>query len=137
MSVPYIYTYRKDGIFAMTEMHFDDLPLACNNTLWVVEFKRIMGQRFEVKDLRELQLLGMHTTRHRVARTLSIDQSQYITDMLDKHGMGICSPYAMPMDPSFPSGIASATLTPLSGPVLDVYPSLLCNMQYAATCSRP
>jgi hypothetical protein len=79
----------------------------------------------------------MHITRDRVARTVSIDQSQYIIDMLDKHGMTDCSPSILPMDPRFLSGIAATPLTPLIGHARDVYPSLLGSLQYAVICSRP
>jgi hypothetical protein len=87
-SEPCIYIYRHDGIFAMLGIYVDDLPLACNNTQWVVEIKRTLGQRFKIKDLSELnKLLGMHITRDRVARTISIDETYYLTDVLDKHSL--------------------------------------------------
>jgi hypothetical protein len=138
MSEPCIYVYRQDGIFAMIGIYVDDLPLACNNTQWFVEFKRTLGQRFKIKDLGDLKnLLGMHITRDRVARTVSINQSQYISDMLDKHGMTDCSPSILPMDHGFLSGIAATPLAPLIGHARDVYPSLLGSLQYAAIYSRP
>jgi hypothetical protein len=75
MSEPCIYyVYGQDGIFAMIGIYVDDLPLARKSTQWVVEFKRTLGQRFKIKDLGDLKkLLGMHITRDRVVRTVSID----------------------------------------------------------------
>jgi hypothetical protein len=78
----------------------------------------------------------MHITRDRVARTISIDKTQYLTDVLDKHSMSDCAPYLLPMDSGFLSSIASSTLTPLTCPARDVYPSLLGSLKYAAICSR-
>jgi hypothetical protein len=79
-----IYIYRQNEIFAMIGMYVDDLPWACNNTQSVVDFKRTVGQRFNTKAQGDLtKLLGMHITWDRVARTVSIDKSQYITDILD------------------------------------------------------
>jgi hypothetical protein len=63
--------------------------------------------------------------------------SQYITDMLDKYSMTDWSPSTLPMGHGFVSGIASSALTLFIGLALDVYPSLLDNLQYAAICSRP
>jgi hypothetical protein len=97
-----------------------------------------LGQRFKIKDLGDLiTLFGMHITRDRVAMTVSIDQSHYVTATLDKHGKADFSPYALPMDHGFMSGIASTTVTPLTSHVRDVYSSLFGILQYAAICSRP
>jgi hypothetical protein len=47
-----------------------------------------IGAIFKIKDLGDLsQLLGMHITRDRSARTISLDQSKYLRDTLAKYGM--------------------------------------------------
>jgi hypothetical protein len=74
----------------------------------------------------------MHITRDRTARTISINQSQYLADVLDKHGMTDCSPSTMLMDPSFLATVGQATPIPLVGLARDVYPSLLGCLQYDA-----
>jgi hypothetical protein len=104
----------------MLGAYVDDLPLACDNTTWVTQFKSTLGNRFKPKDHGELtHILGMHITRDRQARALSINRSQYMVDILDKHGMAGCSPSALPMGPNF-----LATLVPLTCHAMDVYPSL-------------
>jgi hypothetical protein len=96
----------------------------------VSQFKSNHGSRFKTKDLGELQhIMGMHITRDRTARRISINQSQYLADVLDKHGMTDCSPSAMPMDPSFLATVGHATPIPLVGLARDVYPSLLGSLQ--------
>jgi hypothetical protein len=113
MSEPCIYIYRHNGIFVMIGIYVDNLPLACNNFPWAVGFKRLMGKRFKIKDLDDLsKFLGMHITRDRAAKTISIDSSQYTTAMLDKRGTVDCSPSTLPMEHGFLSGIASTTMTP-------------------------
>jgi hypothetical protein len=90
------------GVFAMIGVYVDDLPLACNNPTWVSKFKSTLGSRFKTTDFGELQhIMGMHITRDRTARTIFINQSQYLANVLDKHGMTDCSPSALPMDLSF------------------------------------
>jgi hypothetical protein len=121
----------------MIGVYVDDLPLACDNPTWVSKFKSTMGSRFKTKDLSDLQhILGMHITRDRTARAISINLSQYLAHVLDKHGMTDCSPSALPMDPSFLATVGKATLVPLASRARDVYPILLGSLQYSAVCSR-
>jgi hypothetical protein len=60
------------------------------------------------------QLLGMHITRDRSARTISLDQSKYIRDILAMYGMTTSKPSSLPMDPGFFAGLAHMAPTPLS-----------------------
>jgi hypothetical protein len=47
-----------------------------------------IGAIFKIKDLGDLsQLLGIHITRDRSARTISLDQFKYLRDTLAKYGM--------------------------------------------------
>jgi hypothetical protein len=71
------------------------------------------------------QLLGMHITRDRSARTISLDQSKYLRDILAMYGMTDSKPSSLPMDPGFLAGLAHSTSPPLTGVAKDVYPSLL------------
>jgi hypothetical protein len=71
------------------------------------------------------------------ARTISIDQSKYLRDIMVKHGMTDCKPSPLPMDPRFVSGLAHIDSPPLIGVVKDIYHSLLGSLQYTAACTRP
>jgi hypothetical protein len=79
----------------------------------------------------------MHITRNRSARTVSIDQSKYLRDILAKYGMTDCKPSSLPMDPGFLSGLAHMASPPLTGVAKDVYPSLIGSLQYVAVCTCP
>jgi hypothetical protein len=81
-------------------------------------------------------MLGMLITRDMSARTMSINQLQYLVDMLDKHGMADFSPSVLPMDPSFLATVDTVTLVPLTGTSLEAYIVLLGSLQYAAVFSR-
>jgi hypothetical protein len=101
-------------------------------------FKAQLGARFKIKVLGDLsQLLGMHITRNRPARTISLDQSKYLRDFLAKYGMTDARPSSLPMDPGFLAGLAHMTSPPFTGVAKDVYPSILGSHQYAAVCTRP
>jgi hypothetical protein len=113
----------------MIALYVNDIPAACNDATWLASFKAQLGARFKIKDLGDLsQLLGMHITRDRSARTISLDQSKYMRDILAKYGMTDANPSSLPMDPSFLAGFAHDT-TPLTGVAKDVYPSLMGSLQ--------
>jgi hypothetical protein len=85
---PCIYIFRTGHVFAMIALYVDDIPAACNDATWLTSFKAQLGARFKIKDLGDLsQLLGMHITRDRSARTISMDESKYLRDILAKYGM--------------------------------------------------
>jgi hypothetical protein len=79
----------------------------------------------------------MHNTRDRSARTISLDQSQYMREILAKYGMTDSKPSSLPMDPGFLAGLAHMTSPPLTGVAKNVYPSLVGSLQHAAVCTRP
>jgi hypothetical protein len=60
----------------MIALYVDDIPVACNDATWLASFKAQLGARLKIKDVGDLsQLLAMHITRDRSARTISVDQS--------------------------------------------------------------
>jgi hypothetical protein len=61
------------------------------------ELKKQLYEKFEVKDLPESTwMLGMMITRDRKSRTLKLDQSLYISKMLEKYGLTDCKPAKTP-----------------------------------------
>jgi hypothetical protein len=85
VSNPCIYVFRAGQVFAMIAVYVDDIPAACNDASWLISLKAELGARFKIKDLGDLsQILGMHLTRDRLARTISLDQSKYLRDVLAK-----------------------------------------------------
>jgi hypothetical protein len=62
---------------------------------------------FDIKDQGDLSdIIGMHITRDKAARTISLDQGKYVRELLDKHDMVDCKPSCLPMDPGFLAAIA-------------------------------
>jgi hypothetical protein len=101
VSEPCIYVFRTGPVFAMIALYVDDIPAACNDAAWLASFKAQFGARFKIKDMGSLsQILGMHITRDRSARTISLDQSKYLRDILAKYGMTYSKPSSLPMDPA-------------------------------------
>jgi hypothetical protein len=122
----------------MIALYVDDIPMACNNTAWRVAFTALVRSRFDIKDQGDLSdIIGMHITRDRTTRTISLDEGKYVRELLDKHDMVDCKPSCLPMDPGFLAAISKQTAVPLTGLDRDMYPSLLGSLQYAAVYTRP
>jgi hypothetical protein len=137
VSDPCIYIVRAGHVFAMIALYVDDTPAAYNDAPWLTSFKAQFGARFKIKDMDDLaQLLGMHITRDRSARTISLDQSKYLRNILAKYDMTDSKLSSLPMDPGFLAGLAHMP-PPLTGVAKDVYPSLMGSLHYAAVRRRP
>ena len=55
---------------------------------------------FKLRDLGPTtQLLGMEIHRDRPNRTLSLSQTQFITNLLQDHGLQDCKPVSTPLNP--------------------------------------
>jgi hypothetical protein len=97
----------------MIALYVDDIPAACNDATLLTSFKAQLGARFKIKDMGSLsQLLCMHITRDRSARTISLDQSKYLRDILAKYGMTDSKPSSLHMDPGFLVSLAHMTSPP-------------------------
>ena len=65
----------------------------------VEENLAVPGDAFDMEDLGEAHfVLGIEITRDRKARTLSISQGAYVTNILDKFGMSDCHPTSTPIE---------------------------------------
>jgi hypothetical protein len=79
VSDPCIYIIRTGQVFTMIALYVDDIPAACNDATCLTSFKALLGARFKIKDMGDLsQLLGMHITRNRSARTIALDWTKYL-----------------------------------------------------------
>ena len=78
--------YIKEGIYLAVWV--DDLILIGRSMDAITEIKRRLGNEFEMKDLGELKnFLGIHVTRDRTARVLTIDQEAYTNTILERFNM--------------------------------------------------
>jgi hypothetical protein len=91
----------------MIALYVDDIPAAYNDTAWLTLLKAMLGARFKIKDLGDLfELLGMRITRDGSLRSISVDHSKYMKNILAKHNMTDCKLSSLPIDPRFLSGLA-------------------------------
>jgi hypothetical protein len=137
MSDPCIYIFEENGGSAMIALYVDDIHVACNSTALRVAFTALVRSRFDIKYKGDLSdIIWMHITMDRAPRTISLDQCQYVREVLEKHDMVDCKPSCLPMDPGFLAAISKQTHVPLTGTDHDIYPSMLGSLQYTAICTR-
>ncbi|KRZ88036.1 Retrovirus-related Pol polyprotein from transposon TNT 1-94 [Trichinella sp. T8] len=96
---PCIYFLRKNEIFLAVGVYVDDL--LSNNESSKNELKMALCERFKMKDLgRAHWCLGIRIVQDVENGTLSIDQEQYIEEMLHRFRMSDCKGVKTPLDPN-------------------------------------
>ena len=69
----------------------------CNNIGTVNKIKQKLAKKFEMKDMGNVaNVLGMNVTRD--SKSIKIDQTKYIEDVLARFGMSDCNPTSSPID---------------------------------------
>lgn len=77
----------------------DDLIILSNDLKLKNDLKDKLKSTFKMKDLGTAEhVLGIKITRDRNLGTISIDQSQYIQEVLERFGMADCAPVSTPVD---------------------------------------
>jgi hypothetical protein len=122
---------------------------------WNADKKALMAT-YDIKDLGEAtSVLGMRITRDRAAKTLKVDQEDYINRLLVSCNMDNCTPVETPEEPSIqhssvgrPDSSSSKTVSNARaeaesldmevGELLKLrYGSVIGSLQYAALSTRP
>ena len=78
--------FAKDG--TLVAIYVDDLSITGSKKDNIKQLKKDLAKRFEMTDLGSVAYyLGMEITRDRANRTLSLNQTAYINNILKNHGM--------------------------------------------------
>ncbi|CAI7859776.1 unnamed protein product [Closterium sp. NIES-54] len=116
-------------------VYVDDLVFATVDTEALALVKLELQKRHTYTDLGELRsYLGLHITRDRARRTITVTQSHMVHQVLQCFGFRYSSPQSTPL----------STGHSLSAPPLDAcvepsgpYPELVGCLMYLMTCTRP
>lgn len=121
-------------------IYVDDLLLFSNSKAHEEKLVKELSKHFKMKDLGEVSsVLGMRVIRDRKARKISIDQKQYIREILIRFGMEDCNGVSNPMDPNQK---LSSSMGPRNDKEKDEmkttpYRQLVGSLLFAAQISRP
>ncbi|CAI5460363.1 unnamed protein product [Closterium sp. Yama58-4] len=114
-------------------VYVDDMILLADTRADMDHVKRSLQERLKCKDLGPLQnYLGMAITRDRSARTITLSQSHYIGQVLEKFEMAQAKPVSTPLP--FGHQLAPPTSPSTSS---RPYAELVGSLMYAMMCTRP
>ena len=95
---PVIFTITFPTLLYVLAVYVDDCIIVGRNGPFIYNFKSAFSTRFDNKDLGLASwLLGCNIVRDRSARTLTLSQLQYASDILEQFGISTCSPAPTPM----------------------------------------
>ncbi|CAI7856894.1 unnamed protein product [Closterium sp. NIES-53] len=116
-------------------VYVDDLVFATADTEALTLVNSELQKRHTYTDLGELRsYLGLHITRDRARRTMTLTQSHMVHQLLQRFGFQFSSPQPTPLSTSHSlSAPASDESVEPSGP----YPELVGCLMYWMTCTRP
>ena len=98
-----MFISRSGSNVVIIVIYVDDLLLFSNDRASLDKAKQLLTKEFDMKDLGTAKrYLGINITRDRKARTLKLNQSEYVKDILERYGMSSCNGATIPLDPSLP-----------------------------------
>ena len=95
-----IYVKRTDQDMIFVALYVDDLVVASNNDDLLKSTKQALSDRFDMTDLGKLKyFIGIEVDQDLAASTISIRQSKFAKDILEKFGMDNSKPVKTPQEP--------------------------------------
>ena len=113
-------------------VYVNDNMIISNSTALVAQMKKDLDSCFDMTDLGEIHwILNMEVTHNWQKQTIRLSQSQYIEDILKRHGMADCKPAATPME-------ANLKLKKLEAAEVDIteYQRLIGSLMYGSIGTR-
>ncbi|OWZ06506.1 LOW QUALITY PROTEIN: Integrase, catalytic core protein [Phytophthora megakarya] len=135
-----IYVRFREGSVSIIGIYVDDLLLISNSKAGIVEMKVMIVSEFNSKDMGEVHyILGLRIRRDRDARTLSIHQSTYARNTLEKFNLSHANPARTPCDTGVVLTKADSPQTKAARAQMYAkdYRGLVGSLMYLMTGSRP
>lgn len=137
---PCIYMKQASDRFIYICLYVDDMLIAAKYTKDIEAVKTEIRTRFSIKDLGHARyVLGMEIVNDIKSKTLSIKQSQYITDVARRFNQSDSKIAENPCDSSVKLSIADCPRSESERIIMErkPYRSLMGCLLYIATCTRP
>ena len=135
-----IYVFTRESVRIIMPVFVDDITLASNSLDAIQSVVKELQSHFRLRDLGPTSyLLGIHITRDRPNRTLSLSQCQYILDVLERFSMSDCKPVLTPMEPGLRLSSSMSPNSPQEVLAMKGVPyvSAVGALLYLATATRP
>ena len=136
---PCLYVKRASEGVMMIALYVDDLLLAAktkSQTSWI---KKMLSDRFDMKDLGEAKVcLGLEITRDRQQKKLWLTQQTYMEKIVERFGMTDSKPVATPMEEPKSRNERLEVITDFDDDAGDVpYREAIGTLMYLMIGSRP
>ena len=129
-----VYIYDSNGGRIIYVVWVDDIIIAASSSMLMEMGKNNLKKRFKMKDLGPIsKFLGIRFTHH-ANGSVSIDQTQYLLNILQKFGMDNCKPRSTPCELKADSYYNEDDQTVIDEPG---YRAIVGSLIYAMTCTRP
>lgn len=92
------YLIEKEDIIIVA-IYVDDFLIFTNNGEREVNLKKTLFEKFKMKDLgKAASILGIRIIRNEISKTISIDQTSYIWELLKRFKMEDCNSVSTPLE---------------------------------------
>ncbi|GBN59582.1 Retrovirus-related Pol polyprotein from transposon TNT 1-94 [Araneus ventricosus] len=121
-------------------IYVDDLICCTTNVNLYLEFKNFLSNGFAIKDLGKLSFcLGIEFSQNVKNGQITMSQSKYIENVLEKFNMQDAKTVKTPLDPSVKLTKEMCPKTEAEKAEMSLYPyrSLIGSLMYLAICTRP
>lgn len=135
-----IWVFLKANTRVIVPVYVDDITIVGELKSDVSWVKSELKKRFKLRDLGPVSfLLGVHVSRDRAKRMLSLCQRQAIVDMLKKFDMQDCKPVTTPLDPGTKLSLADCPQNDEEAALMrsKPYAEAVGTLMYIAIATRP
>ena len=134
-----VYQQRyPSGDVAYVLVHVDDFGIAASSPALAQQIKLDLQRTYVITSMDEFSYyLGLHITRDRKARSITIRQSGYIDDILQTYSIPCDGSIAFPSTPMFASSSTPGDKTLLASRLIVDYQARVGSLMYLASQSRP
>ncbi len=135
-----LYIYLRDDVRILMPVFVDDITLACKDGAKIDSIVQELSKHFKLRDLGPTtQLLGLEIHRDRPNLRLSISQSQYISNLIDEHGLNDSKPVSTPLNPGTRLSTSMYPQNDAEASEMRQYPyiSVVGCLMYLAVTTRP
>ena len=133
MSDHSIFIKNNNGTLVIVAVYVDDFLIFSSKLNAIQHTKSQLSSRFDMKDLRNVKwIFQMEVMQSNDQKKVTLSQSQYIKDILERHGMANCHPVKTLME-------SRLSLSVLTKPEVDVtiYQQLIGSLMYVMVCTCP
>ena len=135
-----LYIYLRDDVRLLMPVFVDDITLACKDGAKIDSVIQELSQHFKLRDLGPTtQLLGIEIHRDRPNRQLSISLSQFISNLIQEHGLSDSKPVTTPLNPGTCLSTSMCPQNDAEALEMQQYPyiSVVGSLMYLAVTKRP